>query len=89
MNIIKKVLSSLIIAGVIILLTGLYYLVVKAGIPYQDPTPELQIRYAVSMGIGDELTKIGACMTAAAAVLRIIAGVIAGKNSKGTSWEKN
>ena len=79
MNVIKKALSSMIIAGVIILLTGLYYLFLKAGIPYQDPTPELQIQYTVNMEIGNTLTKIGSCMTAAAAIFRITAGMIAGK----------
>ena len=37
-----QTLNALIIAGIIILLIGLYYLIIKAGIPYQDPPLDLQ-----------------------------------------------
>ena len=59
----KSVLTGLIISGGIVILIGLYYLVLKAGIPYQDPPLELQIRYAVNMGTGEELCKIGALIS--------------------------
>ena len=49
----------MIVAGIIILLIGIYYCAVKAGIPYQDPPLELQIQYAINMGIGDILIKDG------------------------------
>ncbi len=63
---------AFILAGVIILLIGAYYLIVKAGIPYQDPPPELQIKYAVNMGIGDELFKDGLIVTALGLLGRIL-----------------
>ena len=63
---------AFILAGVIILLIGAYYLVVKAGIPYQDPPLELQIKYAVNMGIGDELFKDGLIVTAFGLLGRIL-----------------
>lgn len=47
--------SSLTLAGVIVFLIGLYYWMIKAGIPYQDPPLELQIKYAVNRGIGETL----------------------------------
>ena len=61
-NAIKNIINGTIIAGIIILLIGLYYWIIKAGIPYQDPTEELRIQYAINMGIGDELVKAGAVL---------------------------
>ncbi|MBE6005458.1 MAG: hypothetical protein E7232_15535 [Lachnospiraceae bacterium] len=54
-NIIKSILNGVIISGIIIFMIGLYYLIIKAGIPYQDPTEELRIQYAINMGIGETL----------------------------------
>lgn len=75
MNVLKKCFTSLIISGAVILLIGLYYLIIKAGIPYQDPTTEMQIQYAVNMGIGNVLSLTGFCMAVSATVIRIILGV--------------
>ena len=79
MNVLKKIFSSLIIAGAVILLIGLYYLIIKAGIPYQDPTTEMQIQYAINSGIGDVLSLTGLCMTVLASIIRIILGIIGKK----------
>ncbi len=79
MNVLKKCFSSLIISGAVILLIGLYYLIIKAGIPYQDPTTEMQIQYAVNMGIGNVLSLTGLCMTVLATIIRIILGIIGKK----------
>ena len=80
MNRIKKVLktifNSIILAGVIILVIGLYYSVIKAGIPYQDPPLELQIQYAINMGIGEILLKYGFMITVLGTILQIITGII-------------
>ncbi len=38
----RLTLNAAILAGIIILFTGIYYCVIKAGIPYQDPPLELQ-----------------------------------------------
>lgn len=79
MNVLKRVFSSIILAGILVLCAGLYYLVIKAGIPYQDPTPELQLQYSINMGIGDVLTKIGLCATMAGSICRVILGVLSRK----------
>lgn len=79
MNVLKRVFSSIILAGILVLCAGLYYLVIKAGIPYQDPTPELQLQYSINMGIGDVLTKIGLCTTMAGSICRVILGVLSRK----------
>ena len=72
----KRIFDSVILAGVIILLIGLCYVVVKAGIPYQDPPLELQIKYAVNMGIGEELTKDGFWIIVFGGVVRVLIGLI-------------
>jgi biotin transporter BioY len=74
MNFIKKTLSSLIISGIIIFVVGVYYLMIKAGIPYQDPTPEMQLQYSVNMEVGNVLIKLGLCMTVVGSIIRIIIG---------------
>jgi flagellar biogenesis protein FliO len=56
---IQKIPQILISLGIIILIIGLYYEWVKAGIPYQDPTPELTQRYLNYLYIGYLLYKIG------------------------------
>lgn len=55
----RQTFNAAILAGIIILLIGIYYCIIKAGIPYQDPPPELQIQYAVNMGIGEILVRDG------------------------------
>ena len=58
-HVFREISNAVLAAGVIILMIGLYYLVVKAGIPYQDPTVEMQIQYAINDGIGSVLSKAG------------------------------
>ncbi|SDB13351.1 hypothetical protein [Butyrivibrio sp. INlla16] len=82
-NIVKSIFHSLIIAGVVILTIGMYYWVIKAGIPYQDPPEELRIQYAVNMGIGDELIKDGAIISIAGVIGRVIVYLIGKKSVKG------
>ena len=72
----KSLLNGLIIAGIIILVVSLYYWIIKAGIPYQDPTEELRIQYAINMGIGDELFKVGLIMFAVGLIPRIALAII-------------
>ncbi|GDY23137.1 hypothetical protein LBMAG56_44840 [Verrucomicrobiota bacterium] len=38
--------ATAIAIGILLLLAGLIYDIVFAGIPYQDPTPEMSARYA-------------------------------------------
>ncbi|MCM1182684.1 MAG: hypothetical protein NC337_04830 [Roseburia sp.] len=64
--------NAVIIAGVIILLTGAYYLVIKAGIPYQDPTPEMQITYAVNLRIGEIVWGLGLKITVCGGIIRLL-----------------
>lgn len=71
-HIICTIINAFIISGIIILFIGLYYRAVKAGIPYQDPTPELQMQYAVNMNIGNILTKTGFMTAIYSGIIRVI-----------------
>ena len=72
----KNLSLAFLLAGVIILLIAAYYSIVKAGIPYQDPPPELQIQYAVNTGIGDELFKAGLIVVALGILGRMISRIL-------------
>ncbi len=62
----------MLLAGCIVLAVGVYYEMIKAGIPYQDPPPALQIQYAVNMGIGEELCRIGFFTILAGLAFRLV-----------------
>lgn len=64
--------SAVLLAGCIVLAVGVYYEMIKAGIPYQDPPPALQIQYAVNMGIGEELCRIGFFTILAGLAFRLV-----------------
>lgn len=64
--------NSVILAGGIIFFTGLYYEIIKAGIPYQDPTLELQIQYAVNMRIGETLVRNGFLIAICGGAIRLL-----------------
>lgn len=64
--------NAVLLAGIIMLFTGIYYCVIKAGIPYQDPPLELQIQYAVNMGIGEILVKDGFLMSLCGMAVRLL-----------------
>lgn len=82
LSFVKSVLTGLAVSGMIIILVGMYYLVVKAGIPYQDPPLELQIQYTVNMATGQELFKIGVFICAVGLAGRIALLLIEGLKKK-------
>ncbi len=67
-----RIVNAVILAGVIVLFIGVYYWVVKAGIPYQDPPLELQIQYAVNMGVGNVLVKNGFLISICGGIARLL-----------------
>ena len=73
--------NAAVLAGILILMMGAYYEIVKAGIPYQDPPPELQIQYAVNLGTGDELCRIGFLTLLSGLALRVVLRLMAGKKT--------
>lgn len=72
-NILREISNAVLLSGLIILVIGLYYLVIKAGIPYQDPTVEMQIQYAINEGIGSILSKTGLILAVLGGIARVIA----------------
>ncbi|WP_029319487.1 hypothetical protein [Butyrivibrio sp. AE3004] len=80
---IKNILNGMIIAGVMVLVIGLYYWMIKAGIPYQDPTEELRIQYAINMGIGDALIRNGFKILILGVVCRLVMLVLNRREAKG------
>ena len=64
--------GSVLIAGLVILAIGAYYAVFRAGVPYQDPTVEMQVSYAIHMGIGRTLLMTGGVMAAVGGGARLL-----------------
>lgn len=75
-NALRKVSESIILAGGIIILVGAYYSIVKAGIPYQDPTLEMQIQYAVDSKVGETLVGCGIVITVFSIIVRSILQIL-------------
>ena len=49
----------LIVSGVVVIVCGFMYDVLFAGIPYQDPTPEMSARYAFHSNVAGVIIFIG------------------------------
>ena len=64
--------GSIMTAGLIILLIGAYYTIIKAGIPYQDAPDDILWVYQINMHIGEVLEKDGAIILAAGFVFLFI-----------------
>lgn len=77
--------DAVLLAGAIVFLTGLYYWIVKAGIPYQDPPLELQIQYAVNETIGETLLANGFWMLLCGGALRVLLWLTGRKRPEGSS----
>lgn len=72
----NSAINSIILAGILLFVIGIYYSMIKAGIPYQDPPLELQIQYAINMGIGEILQKNGVLIAICGGVVRLLLGLI-------------
>lgn len=71
----RLTINSVILAGILLCLMGFYYSMIKAGIPYQDPTPELQMQYAIHEGIGRILLKNGSLTILCGGIVRLLLAV--------------
>lgn len=74
MHIFRQISNAVCLAGLIILMIGLYYILIKAGIPYQDPTVEMQIRFEIDHGIGSVLSKTGLIFALCGGIVRLVLG---------------
>lgn len=68
--------EGFITGGIINFVIGIYYCIIKAGIPYQDSTVEMQIKYSAYMDTGEILTDLGICMCVTGIVFGILKGVM-------------
>lgn len=55
----KKIVKVMAVLGGILVMAGLYFMIVKAGIPYQDPTPKMIAQYERHMWTGMVLLLAG------------------------------
>ena len=62
----------LIVVGFVLIITGFVYNIVFAGIPYQDPPPELVARYNMHATIAQTITTTGIITTPAGIVGSIV-----------------
>lgn len=62
--------------GIVTLIVGFYYSAIKAGVPYQDPTPEMTEKYTHYMNIGDTLMLIGFIAIVIATIFLIVLKII-------------
>lgn len=65
MSNLKKLFEVTLGAGIVVLVIGLYFWLVGAGIPYQDPTTKMIIRYMANALAGTMCIKCGAVLSAA------------------------
>ncbi len=80
-SIICTIMNSVILAGIIILFIGLYYWMIEAGIPYQDPTLEMQIKYDINNGIGELLLGKGFVIAVCGVIVRLLFGLLRKKRN--------
>ena len=66
----ERISDALLLSGSIIFLMGIYYFAIKGSIPYQDPTLEMQIKYAIIIGTGSVLMRNGVLAGALGLALR-------------------
>jgi hypothetical protein len=66
----------LIAVGVSMLISGFFYDVIFAGIPYQDPTPEMSARYAFHSRVASTIYTISSGTILFGAVIRVIRVII-------------
>ena len=63
-------------AGLALVLGGFIYDVLFAGIPYQDPTPEMSARYAHHAHIASVMGWLGAAVILSGALAWIIRSIV-------------
>lgn len=79
---IRMTASGVLLAGIIIFSTGIYYCVIKAGIPYQDPPLELQIQYTINWEIGNIMVKEGFLLSICGGIAGLLYKLILKKRRK-------
>ena len=81
-SIIKTALYVLLMAGILIILIGAYLCVIKAGIPYQDQTIEMQIKWQAYYTAGTYNLCCGMVIGAIAAVGLVFTRIFENVNNR-------
>ena len=84
MNILYKLRFVPLLLSIVVFNVGLYYSMIKAGIPYQDPTPAMTEKYMSDMRLGNALMFIGFILFVVSVTLLIVLKIIKRKNSINT-----
>lgn len=71
-NKVKSVISSVIIAGIILFAIGFYLAAIKGGIPYQDPTAQMQIKWQAYKMAGEYNMSAGLLLTFCGVLAKIV-----------------
>jgi hypothetical protein len=74
---------TLIIVGLLLVVSGLVYDVMFAGIPYQDPTPEMSARYAFHSRIASIFYLTGAGVFVTGSIAGLIRRLVRSFKSRG------
>lgn len=74
--------NAVIIAGIVIWIIGVYYFMIKSGIPYQDPPLDLWIQYEVDARIGDILMGSGFKIAVCGGMIRFILNLVWKRSQK-------
>lgn len=80
-SIFGQICNAALLAGLIMLVIGLYHLVIKAGVPYQEANLEMEMQWMVDWRVGSILTIYGLALAIGGGILRLFI-LIAGKKSK-------
>ena len=71
-NVLLTLCRAALAAGTVFAVIGLYLLVVKAGIPYQDPTPEMTARWMSAYQAGRRALTWGVGLLAAGGIVHFL-----------------
>ena len=61
---VRKLIAIAVLLGILLLAAGFAYDVVFAGLPYQDPTPEMILRFNNQKIISERIMQIGGLVLA-------------------------
>jgi len=71
-----KITKWLFIIGSIVLLVGIYSMFFKAGLPYQDPTPEMAKEWIFYYNLGEITVPVGTILVLTSIILKMIEIII-------------
>ncbi|NLF27365.1 MAG: hypothetical protein GX592_05650 [Clostridiales bacterium] len=74
----KTFIHAIILSGVFVLVIGLYFTVIKAGLPYQDPTTEMTINWMAYFAAGEVCIRYGRSILVLGLVGKIVHKLING-----------